>query len=249
LHQRSIAARSKLPVSGSGGGKPRAIKFGNTCSNSDSLIPRRRAAMSRGTSRGSTLNLITSPPLSDPESPGSDLGLALGGCVFAATVCRRPAVRQAYGEATSLAGSLVCSSRSTPSHGNVVASAVGAALPARRQGQGRAARVGRSCCRQFLDQVAVTQRQKVPNMTKMTVPGIPPVYARAQDGWNLESVIFVIFIFSDAVPQIHARVPCALVAHDAQVPHRNPPACRRLRRCGLPSVSSFGIDRWWSRMH
>src|SRR5262245_5700007 len=52
-HHRSIAARSKLPVVGSACGNPRASKSGSTASSSARVLPRRRAATSNGTSRGS----------------------------------------------------------------------------------------------------------------------------------------------------------------------------------------------------
>src|SRR4029077_8976854 len=59
-HHRSIATISKLPVSGSGAGKPRAINFGSNASKAATDLPSRRAATSAGTSRGSTRKRIAS---------------------------------------------------------------------------------------------------------------------------------------------------------------------------------------------
>src|SRR5262249_59763591 len=52
-HHRSMAARSKFPVVGSGCGNPLETRSGSAALNSANVLPRRRAATSSGTSRGS----------------------------------------------------------------------------------------------------------------------------------------------------------------------------------------------------
>jgi hypothetical protein len=59
-HHRSMACKSKFPVSGSGGGKPRAIRLGSFSWKTASVMPKRRAAHSTGASRGSTRKRILS---------------------------------------------------------------------------------------------------------------------------------------------------------------------------------------------